>query len=170
MPSNEIENQTQPSPIKSSFKIKENDMLLIKEIQKIYKNIDYFMETSIKSYMKIPSKLLSSQSICENKCLQRCILKDNDYKAYKQDLALCSNNCHKEIMEVVVKHQKNGNEISYFTFERQIKKCVSMKEEESSRLLSCFNYKINKLSLRYENYFSNQKRNLVERVYKVNNI
>lgn len=63
-------------------------------------------------------------------------------------------------------HQIKGNEISYYTYEKQLKKCQDYKSDDALKLLECYNYKLNKLAMRFSSYYLNQRLNLIDRINK----
>lgn len=71
-----------------------------------------------------------------------------------------------EIYNRIKSHQIKGTEISYYTFEKQLKKCQDYKNEDPLKLISCYNYKLNKLSMRFGSYYLNQRLNLIDRLSK----
>lgn len=99
---------------------------------------------------------------------QNCNITINylDWLSYKTKLGLCMTDCE-AIYEKIKGHQTKGAEISYYTFEKQINKCKNFKSEDPVKLLSCYNYKVGKLAMRFGSYYLNQKMNLIERIDKL---
>lgn len=71
-----------------------------------------------------------------------------------------------DLYSQVQDHQYKGGDISIYTFEKQLQKCRDFKSEDSLQFLKCYNYKLNKLGSRFDNYYFKQRMNLIDRLNK----
>ena len=113
---------------------------------------------------------------CENSCYEK-ITKEmheseqkdfKEYKSTREETLNCIDKCD-DIYNKIMHHQIKSAEISNFTFSKHIKKCKELNIGETvdiSKLLSCYEYKVNKLVSRFGSYYFNQRMNLISREAK----
>jgi len=124
-------------------------------------------EKSLENFSQL-QLLLPKIKNCNKECLEKFSEtkikeKYSNWHEKKIQLTNCFGFCEDKYKNVL-NHQIKGAEISFFTFEKQIKKCLDYKSEDPIKLLECIDYKVGKLTTRFNAYYLNQRNNLIDRV------